>query len=94
MSLETTLTDILAPLRQGQFPNEQAISRGIVLGELQELGWDICDTTQGWPVFALCHLHSKPAKQVGIRRRFRDPSLPCLLYQISAATDARRLLYG
>jgi hypothetical protein len=38
MSLETTLTDIVARLRQGRFPNEQAISQGIVLRVLQELG--------------------------------------------------------
>jgi hypothetical protein len=40
MSLETTLADIIARLRQGRFPNEQPISQGIVL-LLQELGWDI-----------------------------------------------------
>jgi len=34
MSLESTLTDIVARLRQGRFPNEQAISQGIVLREL------------------------------------------------------------
>ena len=45
MSLETTLTDIIARLRQGRFPNEQAISQGIVLRMLQELGWD----TTGMP---------------------------------------------
>lgn len=43
MSLETTLTDITARLRQGGFPNEQVISQGIVLRVLQELGWDIYD---------------------------------------------------
>ena len=31
MSLEATLTDIIACLRQGRFPNEQAISQGIEL---------------------------------------------------------------
>jgi len=31
MSLESTLTDITAKLRQGKFPNEQSISQGIVL---------------------------------------------------------------
>ena len=39
MSLETTLTDIIARLRQGRLPNEQAVSQGIVLRVLQELGW-------------------------------------------------------
>ena len=70
MSLESILTDIIARLRQGRFPNEQAISQGIVLRVLQELGWDIYDTTLVWPEFqtgegradfALCHPPSKPA---------------------------------
>jgi hypothetical protein len=35
MSLENTLSDITARLRQGRFPNEQAISQGVVLRVLQ-----------------------------------------------------------
>jgi hypothetical protein len=70
MSLETTLSDITARLRQGKFPNEQAISQGVVLRVFQELGWDTWDTTVVWPEyqtgegradFALCHPSSKPA---------------------------------
>ena len=70
MSLETTLSDITARLRQGKFPNEQAISQGIVLRVFLELGWDTWDTTVVWPEyqtgegradFALCHPPSKPA---------------------------------
>jgi hypothetical protein len=70
MSLETTLSDITARLRQGKFPNEQAISQGVVLRVFQELGWDTWDTTVVWPEyqtgegradFALCHPPSKPA---------------------------------
>jgi hypothetical protein len=76
MSLETTLTDIIARLRQGRFPNEQAISQGIVLRVLQELGWDIYDTTAVWPEFqtgegradfALCHPPSKPAEFIEVK---------------------------
>ena len=70
MSLETTLADITSRLRQGKFPNEQAISQGIVLRVFQELGWDTWDTNVVWPEyqtgegradFALCHPPSKPA---------------------------------
>jgi hypothetical protein len=70
MSLESTLSDITTRLRQGKFPNEQAISQGIVLRVFQELGWDTWDTTVVWPEFqtgegradfALCHPPSKPA---------------------------------
>ena len=70
MSLETTLIDIIARLRQGRFANEQSISQGIVLRVLQELGWDTWDTAVVWPEFktgegrvdfALCHPATKPA---------------------------------
>ncbi|MBN8456443.1 MAG: hypothetical protein J0M04_01160 [Verrucomicrobia bacterium] len=70
MSLETTLADITSRLRQGKFPNEQAISQGIVLRVFQELGWDTWDTNVVWPEyqtgegradFALCYPPSKPA---------------------------------
>jgi len=70
MSLETALADIMTRLRQGKFPNEQAISQGIVLRVFQELGWNTWDTNIVWPEyhtgegradFALCHPPSKPA---------------------------------
>lgn len=70
MSFETTLDDITARLRQGKFPNEQAISQGIVLRVFQKLGWNTWDTNVVWPEFqtgegrvdfALCHPPSKPA---------------------------------
>lgn len=77
MPLETTLTDITARLRQGRFPNEQAISQGIVLRVLQELGWDTWDTNIIWPEyqtgegradFALCHPASKPAIFIEVKQ--------------------------
>ena len=70
MSLDTTLADITARLRDNAFPNEQAISQGIVLRVLRELGWDTYATNVVWPEyqtgsgrvdFALCHPPSKPA---------------------------------
>ena len=70
MSLDTTLADITVRLRENGFPNEQAISQGIVLRVLRELGWDTYDTAVVWPEyqtesgradFALCHPPSKPA---------------------------------
>jgi hypothetical protein len=76
MPLETTLTDIIVRLRQGRFANEQSISQGIVLRVLQELGWDIYDTTSVWPEFqtgegradfALCHPPSKPAEFIEVK---------------------------
>lgn len=70
MALESTLSDVTSRLRQGRFPNEQAISQGIVLRVFQELGWDTWDTNVVWPEyqtgegradFALCYPASKPA---------------------------------
>jgi hypothetical protein len=77
MSLETTLADITTRLRQGRFPNEQAISQGIVLRVLQELGWDTWDTAIVWPEyqtgqgradFGLCHPPSKPAIFIEVKQ--------------------------
>jgi predicted type IV restriction endonuclease len=77
MVLETTLTDIAARLRQGRFSNEQAISQGIVLRLLQELGWDTWDTATIWPEyqtgegradFALCHPPGKPAIFIEVKQ--------------------------
>ena len=77
MSIESTLEDVVARLRQGRFPNEQAVSQGIVLRLLQELGWDTWDTTLVWPEFqtgegradfALCHPPSKPAAFIEVKQ--------------------------
>ena len=77
MSLETTLSDITVRLRQGRFPNEQAISQGIVLRVLQELSWNTWDTTVVWPEyktgegrvdFALCHPPTKPADFIEVKQ--------------------------
>jgi hypothetical protein len=77
MSLENTLSDITTRLRQGRFPNEQAISQGIVLRVLQELSWDTWDTNIVWPEyktgegrvdFALCHPPSKPADFIEVKQ--------------------------
>jgi len=77
MSLETILIDITARLRQGRFPNEQAISQGVVLRLLQELGWDTWDTATVWPEyqtgegradFALCHPPAKPAIFIDVQQ--------------------------
>lgn len=69
MALEESIDSIIQNLRQGFFPNEQAISQGVVLRLLHELGWNTFDTTQVWPEyqtgegradFALCHPATKP----------------------------------
>lgn len=77
MNFESALNDIIARLRQGRFPNEQAISQGIILRVLQELGWDTWDTSIVWPEFqtgegrsdfALCHPPTKPAAFIEVKQ--------------------------
>jgi hypothetical protein len=77
MPIEATLNHIVARLRQNKFPNEQAISQGVVLRVLQELGWDTWDTGLVWPEyqtgegrsdFALCHPSSKPAIFIEVKQ--------------------------
>ena len=51
MPIEETVAEITHRLRQGRFSNEQAISQGIVLRLLQDLGWNTCDTSIVWPEF-------------------------------------------
>lgn len=77
MPLEQTVAEITERLRQGRFPNEQAISQGIVLRLLQDLGWDTWDTSVVWPEFqtgegradfALCHPPSKPAVFIEVKQ--------------------------
>ena len=91
MSLDTTLADITARLRHNAFPNERAISQGIILRVLRELGWDTYATNVVWPEyrtgggraeFALCHPPSKPAiflrsiePRVSCRRQCNMPSI-------------------
>jgi hypothetical protein len=77
VSLKATITDITTRLRQGIFSNEQAISQGIVLRLLQELGWDTWDTATVWPEyqtgegradFALCYPPKKPAIFIEVKQ--------------------------
>lgn len=77
MKLAEIISDITIKLRQGRFPNEQAISQGIVLRLLQDLGWDVYDTNVVWPEFqtgegradfALCHPPSKPAVFIEVKQ--------------------------
>lgn len=77
MQLDLVISDIRDRLRQGRFPNEQAISQGIILRVFQELGWPTWDTNIVWPEyqtgegradFALCHPPSKPAIFVEVKQ--------------------------
>ena len=67
--LEQDISDIRENLRRGRYPNEAAVSQGIVRRLLATLGWPIYDTQVVYPEytlegrrvdFALCHPASKP----------------------------------
>jgi predicted type IV restriction endonuclease len=79
MDLIRHLEEIRVGIKGGRFPNEAAVSQGIVLRLLMALGWPTWDTQIVWPEyalegrrvdFALCHPSAKPkvfieVKQVG-----------------------------
>lgn len=78
MELKEHVKEIRDALRAGNFPNEAAVSNGVVMRLLQALGWPVFDSRIVWPQytvegrrvdFALCH-KDKPdifieVKQVG-----------------------------
>ena len=77
MGIEHTIEDIGRKLREGRFPNEQAISQGVVLRILSDLGWEVYDTTIVWPEyatgegrvdFALCAPPEKPRCFVEVKQ--------------------------
>lgn len=87
--MERTIEDIRAGLRSGRFANEAAVSQGIVLRLLSELGWPTFDTSVVWPEytlqgrrvdFALCHPPSKAKVFVEVK-------------QIGQGADAERQLF-
>src|SRR5262245_3584830 len=105
MPLEPAMADITARLRQGKFSNEQAISQGVVLSLLQELGWDAWDTSSVWPEyqtgegradFALCHPPAKPAVFIEVKQpgKAEDAVRQCLEYAFHAGVPFVTLTDG
>lgn len=75
--LEETLIRIQSSIRRGAFPNEAAVSQGIVLPILNALGWSVFDpgvvipeyTMEGRRVdFALCARPEQPSVFVEVKR--------------------------
>ncbi|MGA3169999.1 MAG: hypothetical protein ABSE62_03210 [Chthoniobacteraceae bacterium] len=78
MPLKESIEAITENLRSGRYPNEQAISHGIVMRVLKELGWDTYNPDHVWPEysvggrrvdFALCF----PARQPAIFIEVKQP---------------------
>ncbi len=76
MSLKNHLNEIQIAIRGGQFPNEAAVSRGVVMRLLQALGWPVFETNIVWPEYpletlfvdyALCHPIRRPAVIIEVK---------------------------
>lgn len=77
MALKDILESVTQNLRAGRYPNEQAISQGVVMRILNELGWDVYNPDNVWPEyslagrrvdFALCFPAKKPAVFVEVKQ--------------------------
>ena len=77
MALAELLKRIQEDLRRGRFTSEAAVSQGVVLPLLHELGWPVFNTHVVWPEysleggrvdFALCHPLDRPAIFVEVKR--------------------------
>jgi predicted type IV restriction endonuclease len=53
MELVKELYEIQKAIKAGQFPNEAAVSRGVVMRILNALGWPVFNATIVWPEFPL-----------------------------------------
>jgi len=76
MELKNQLNEIQLAIRGGQFPNEAAVSRGVVMRLLQALGWPVFETNIVWPEYpleslfvdyALCHPPRRPAVIIEVK---------------------------
>lgn len=77
MGLEQAIEDIREGIKAGRYPNEAAVSQGIVLRLLHALGWPAYDTQIVWPEyslsgrrvdFALCHPSIKPIALIEVKQ--------------------------
>ncbi len=77
MSLRDSIVRVRQAMPGGQYVNEAAVSTGVVLPFLQDLGWPVFDptivapeyTVEGRRVdFALCHPRSKPAVFIEVKQ--------------------------
>jgi len=77
MGIDKHLEKIREELRQGKFTSEAAVSHGILLPTLHELGWPVFDTSIVIPEFsiegrrvdyALCHPANRPSVFIEVKR--------------------------
>lgn len=77
MTLSNHIEKVRELLRRGMFTSEAAVSQGILLPALHELGWPVFNTTVVIPEFsvegrrvdyALCHPASRPSVFIEVKR--------------------------
>lgn len=77
MTISNHIGNVREKLRSDAFPSEAAVSQGILLPALHELGWPVFDTQVVIPEFslegrrvdyALCHPANKPAVFVEVKK--------------------------
>ena len=77
MTITIHIEKIRQGLREGRFTSEAAVSQGILLPALHELGWPVFDTTIVIPEFsvegrrvdyALCHPENRPSVFIEVKR--------------------------
>jgi hypothetical protein len=78
MSLKIHLNEIQIAIRGGQFPNEAAVSRGVVMRLLQALGWPVFETNIVWPRYRII-------PQL-LRTKFFAPDWPVSYYRSTRRT--------
>lgn len=77
MAISSHIEIVRIGLREGRFTSEAAVSQGILLPTLHELGWPVFDTSIVIPEFsvegrrvdyALCHPQNKPSVFIEVKR--------------------------
>ncbi len=77
MAIDNCIEKVRQGLREGRFISEAAVSQGILLPVLHELGWPVFDTTIVIPEFsvegrrvdyALCHPENRPSVFIEVKK--------------------------
>ena len=63
MAIRDTIQQVRTALRQGRFPNEAAVSNGVVLRILQALGWPIFDPRTVFPQYPMRAVDGAPRRE-------------------------------
>ena len=63
VAIRDTIQQVKTALRQGRFPNEAAVSNGVVLRILQALGWPIFDPRTVFPQYPMRAIDGAPRRE-------------------------------